>query len=68
MSFAHLSRLQWAQLRLNGLKKYQFSKNALLQRGHAKVAIRLPAQAIPVIQARATARIGASCWSRSFNT
>src|SRR5229473_3138981 len=67
ISFAHRASLQWAQFCLSGLKKYQFSKNALLQRGHAKLAIRLPAHAIAPIQASATTKNDASCRSRSFS-
>ena len=63
----YLCRLQYAQLRLSGLKKYQFSKNGLLQRGHGKFAIRIPAQAIAAIQASAIPSIGASWRSNSFN-
>jgi len=67
MSLAYLCRLQHAQLRLSGLKKYQFSKNSLLQRGQIKLAIRIPAQAIAAIQASAIASVGASWWSNSFS-
>jgi len=67
MSFAYLCRPQYAQLRLSGLKKYQFSKNSLLQRGHIKLAIRIPAQAIAAIQASAITSIGAFWRSNSFN-
>jgi len=49
------------------LKKYQFSKNNLLQRGHVKLAIRIPAQAIAAIQASAMTSIDASWRSNSFN-
>src|SRR5712691_3696841 len=56
MSFAHFGRWQRAQPRLRGQKKYRSSKNALVQRGHMKLAIRLPAQAIAGIQASATTR------------
>src|SRR5882762_4393767 len=59
--------LQAAQAELRSLKKYQFSKNALLQRGHAKLAIRLPAHAIAPIQASAIARNGAPWRSVSFS-
>jgi len=68
MSFAYLCRLQYAQLRLSGLKKYQFSKNSLLQRGQVKLAIRIPAQAIAAIQASAMKSIGTSWRSKSFST